>query len=88
MSRFLNIYSYPRTRLTLNPLSQACRFPAVNFVFVLAISDSHFLESYGAVMTAQQYFPNHRILLYDIGLTPDQKSKVGGVGREKMGKMI
>ena len=47
-----------------------------DFVFVMGLSDSHYLESLDAIASVQKYMPGHVIIVYDLGLTDEQLNKV------------
>lgn len=49
---------------------------ARNFIFVTAASSNHFKESKNAIASAQEHFPNFRLLYYDIGLKSDEIQSV------------
>ncbi len=48
-----------------------------DFVFVTADSKGHFKESIDGIASLQKYFPDRRIIYYDIGLSSDQRKEVG-----------
>lgn len=48
-----------------------------DFVIVTAIDYSHFGESFDAIASSFLHFPNNTILVYDLGLRPDQVTEVG-----------
>ena len=47
-----------------------------NFVFVHGSDVSHFVESTGLVQSIQRYFPQHKLIYYDLGLYPQQVDQV------------
>ena len=52
--------------------------PLGELVIVTAASSNHYKESLAAIASVQEYFPNNRIMYYDLGLTKDQIQQVSG----------
>ena len=47
-----------------------------DFVFVIAFSSKHFQKGLIAISRVQEFFPHHKILVYDIGLNETEVSFV------------
>jgi hypothetical protein len=50
-----------------------------NFSFVCPSSSDHFAEAKVAVQLAQKFFPEHKILFYDLGLNNKQVAQMKSV---------
>ena len=47
-----------------------------DFVFVTAASSNHFREEVDSIASIQTLMPKKKIIFFDIGLTPDEITKV------------
>ena len=50
-------------------------FMYCRFVFVTAFSSNHFIEAHDMIGSVHQFLPNTKIIVYDLGMNDEQRSK-------------